>query len=510
MEINMIELDIRPDASIYNIFTDLSYKPEYALGEFIDNSTASFYSNKNNLLNHDIKQLLIEINYDKVKDELVIRDNAFGMELEDFKRSILLGVKGTTQGSRNEFGRGLKTAATWFGRKWTVKSTQLGSENLYVGTLDLDNISNTINILREKSKGKDEHGTEIIISNLNRSFNVTRTKNKIFDRLNKMYSRDLKSGNIQILFNGTPLTYEEVKFLTFRETFWKKDILFSLHYRGKDYNVNGFVGILEKGGYDKTGIHLFRRNRVVTLGYKPNEIFAQAQSQISLKLYLELDMDDFDINQAKDGIAWDEDLEDLFVEELKLNILDYIKIAKLSIKERQEEERKKRLEIESPTTSVSFVDTTNPYVPSNSENDNDDKKTVQNVTVVNGGTNVNTTSNTTINVAKPTETTIVEQPKVSYIPHTFIMFNSKNYKVSLDYVENNAFIFKFNKEDNELILNKNNSYIDSLSNNDLHTVGKFILAFALAEDHANNSMNNDGYIQSTVIRNQLNKILNSK
>ncbi|MFI3329999.1 MAG: ATP-binding protein [bacterium] len=510
MEKKTIELDIRPDASIYNIFTRLNYKAEFALAEFIDNSTASFYDNRDVLLNNDIKHLMIEINYDKEKNELVIRDNAYGMEIDDFKRSILLAAKPVEQGGRNEFGMGLKTAATWFGRKWTVKSTQFKSKNSYTGTLDLDNISNTINITCDENEDIMSHGTEIKITKINRSFYATRTKNKVFETLNKLYSRDLESGVIQILFNGTPCMPPQMKFLTFRDTYWKRDLLFSIDYKEKTYNVNGFVGILEKGGYEKTGIQLFRRNRVVTLGYKPDKIFGQAQSQISLKLYLEIDMDDFEINQAKDGISWDEELEELFIEKLKLNIQDYINIAKISTKDREAEERNKRLGTETPTVSVSFVDTTKSYIPSNSENNTDDKKTLKNTMEQNGSDDVNTPSNHIVNVVKPNETIVVEQPKVSYIPHTFIMFNSKSYKVSLDYVENNAFIFKFNESDNELILNKNNSYVDSLSSNDLHTVGKFILAFALAEEHANNSMNNDGYIQSTVIRNQLNKILNTK
>lgn len=39
-------------------------------------------------------------------------------------------------------------------------------------------------------------------------------------------------------------------------------------------------------------------------------------------------MDDFPVNQAKDGFVWDDGLEDIFVEELKNNISEYISIAK--------------------------------------------------------------------------------------------------------------------------------------------------------------------------------------
>jgi len=71
--------------------------------------------------------------------------------------------------------------------------------------------------------------------------------------------------------------------------------------------VNGFVAIMEKGSFPNAGFALFRYNRVIIGGidqnYKPSKIFVQAQSQISLKLFGELNMEDFPVNQAKDGFV---------------------------------------------------------------------------------------------------------------------------------------------------------------------------------------------------------------
>ena len=81
----------------------------------------------------------------------------------------------------------------------------------------------------------------------------------------------------------------------------------------------------------KAGFALFRRGRVVVGGedqnYKPEIIFHQAQSPISHKLFGELDLNDFPVNQAKDGFIWDDGLEIVFDEALKEQIQDYINIA---------------------------------------------------------------------------------------------------------------------------------------------------------------------------------------
>ena len=87
---------------------------------------------------------------------------------------------------------------------------------------------------------------------------------------------------------------------------------------------------------------LFRRNRVVIGGeesnYKPEEIFGQVQSHISLNLFGELNLEDFPINQAKDGFVWDDGLEEKFIQELKSHIKEYISIAKITKKDRIKEE----------------------------------------------------------------------------------------------------------------------------------------------------------------------------
>lgn len=118
------ELNIQPAASILNVFSRLSYKVWYAIAEFVDNSTQSFISNADTLRDSEPNyKLVVEIKYDQAQNTLTITDNAFGMEIDNFRNAILLDSRNPNQTGRNEFGMGLKTAASWFGNMWTVEST---------------------------------------------------------------------------------------------------------------------------------------------------------------------------------------------------------------------------------------------------------------------------------------------------------------------------------------------------------------------------------------------------
>lgn len=185
------------------------------------------------------------------------------------------------------------------------------------------------------------HGTTITIRDVTKRIDAPRTICKIREVLESMYRRDILSGDVEIIFNGEELSFKEYEALSFRKRVWKKEVSFDVVFRDRNYKVNGFVGILNNGSFSRAGFALFRRGRVVIGGddmnYKPHDIYGQSQSPISHKLYGELDLEDFEINQAKDGFVWDDGLEDEFISKLKENIQEYIDIAKLTNKERAKE-----------------------------------------------------------------------------------------------------------------------------------------------------------------------------
>lgn len=344
-EVEIQELNIQPQAGVIGVFSRLNYKPWYAIAEFVDNSTQSFYSHQRELSVHGINQVEISINYDDEKDILTIVDDAFGMEFADFARAVKVDSPPENKNGRNEFGMGLKTAASWFGDIWSVRSSQLGSVYEYYTEINIPELrKNNVNIVEIKRSHVDPstHGTTITIRNVTKKIGSSRTKGKIVELLKSMYRRDLNNGLVHILYDGEPLYYDEYDCLSFRNQTWRKEIDFSFDFDGHCHRVVGFVGILAHGGFGRAGFALFRRNRVVVGGedfnYKPDEIFGQAQSTIAHKLFGELDLDDFPINQAKDGFVWDDGLEEEFIKHLKSYIKEYVEIAKITNKDREKEE----------------------------------------------------------------------------------------------------------------------------------------------------------------------------
>lgn len=344
MEDNL-SLNIQPQAGVLGVFSRLNYKPWYAVAEFVDNSTQSFYSHQGELAAKGIKEVEVTINYDAVNDILTVADTAFGMELSDFERAVKIDSPPDDKTGRNEFGMGLKTAASWFGNVWSVRSSQLGSEYEYYTEINIPELrKNNTNVVSIKRTlvDPDSHGTTIIICDITKKIGSSRTKGKIIELLKSMYRRDLNNGSVCITYDGEPLYYDEYECLSFRNRVWRKDLDFSFPFDGKLHHVVGFVGILANGGFGRAGFSLFRRNRVVIGGeefnYKPDEIFGQAQSPIAHKLFGELDLDDFPINQAKDGFVWDDGLEEEFVVQLKSQIKEYIEIARMTNKDREKEE----------------------------------------------------------------------------------------------------------------------------------------------------------------------------
>ena len=117
----------------------------------------------------------MHIEYDFENNVLKISDDAFGMEVDDFVRAVKVDSPPESKDGRNEFGMGLKTAASWFGNIWSVESTQFGSRNRYYTEVNIQELRekhlNTIDIISVECDPK-EHGTTIIIRDVTKKDSV--------------------------------------------------------------------------------------------------------------------------------------------------------------------------------------------------------------------------------------------------------------------------------------------------------------------------------------------------
>lgn len=515
---DIIELNIQPAASILNVFSRLSYKPWYAIAEFVDNSTQSYIS-QSEILDADLnfEKLIITVKYDAANNTLRIVDNAYGMEIERFRDAILLDSKNEYQTGRNEFGMGLKTAASWFGNVWSVTSTQYGSTNRYTATVDIPGLKetglNSIQIHRDQVV-KTNHGTEILIEQVTKKITASRTIGKIRDLLSSMYRRDINNRNIEIWFNDEPIVFEEYPVLTnFRGKTWKKDLDFNVEFNSNKYNVTGFVAIMNPGSFTKAGFALFRQDRVVVGGadsnYKPSQIFGQAQSQRSLKLFGELNVNDFPVNQAKDGFIWDDGLEDAFIDELKSNIHEYIDIAEMSIKERATEEQysaetsnELQQDVAEAFENAFFEEEEhdeeeNDEETKKSENDNTNEKKsdIQEYidTVLNGPTEEEL-------VGTEREYSIAISPviKVNFTVQWAV--GRKTFWIEYDSSEPDIY---------KVLINIDHPFFMPFSKDEQfkRVLEKFTIAFILSERQAKMSSDKEGYIPSNVIKNYMNRYL---
>ena len=332
-------IDIRPSTGVYATYRRLSYKPWFAIAEFVDNSTQSFFDHRKELLSaysSNGGRLRVEVSYQPDDKTLTVHDNAYGMEIEDFTRALVLDSPPQNRSGRSEFGMGLKTAASWFGAIWKVETTQLGSNRMLSATINvgelaekrLDKVP-----FRETLVDPEEHFTKLTISQVRHPVRG-RTTGRVLDQLGSMYRQDLRSDEISISWGGKPVSFDEPPIL--EETLedgtqrtWCKDVSFTVTHPFEDYllPVHGWIAIRNPGKQRDAGLVLLRRNRVIVggpeEGYRPVEVFGQPNMYRSQRLIGELHLDDWPVTQAKDTFDWTDGLEDAFIEQLKVVCRDY-------------------------------------------------------------------------------------------------------------------------------------------------------------------------------------------
>ena len=328
-------INIRPTTAVYKTFERYNYTQSTAYAEFIDNSTQSFFDHRAELeQDEEFDYCLVDIHHDSVRNIITIVDNCYGMERADFERAIKLNSVPDVTTGRNEFGMGLKAAASWFGRKWTVVSTMMGSTNEYVTTVNTAELARTkdatIPIIINQVSAKS-HYTRIIIEDVIHDCPQKRSMGKLRQDIGGIYRRDIQKKNIVLRYNDESLSYTAPPILEAEDKdgikkIWKKELDYTIPYRGEEYTVKGFVAIREKASTEYAGLTLFRRDRVIIGGfsgtYRPKEIFGQSNSYAYQRLFGEINLDNWPVSQAKDKFTWEEELEDLFKQSINDRIGD--------------------------------------------------------------------------------------------------------------------------------------------------------------------------------------------
>lgn len=502
-----LTIDIQPPVSVYATYRRLSYLPWYAIAEFVDNSTQNYYDHTDELKRiyqkEPVKNLRIEIEYNREQNSLTIRDNANGMDSSELDRAVKLNKPPQNRTGRCEFGMGLKTAACWFGKKWEIETTRFGANNKFSVIVDVEELSHHNNEILGVDVHKidlSEHHTIIRINDLYKLING-RTMQRIKDQLSSMYREDLRTGEIEILWNGVPLTFKEPPIFeevlpNGQKTIWKKKIQFDVpgETPQQSFHVEGWVGIRIPASQRDAGFVLLRRGRVIvggpTKGYRPVEIFGQPNSFSYQRLIGELNLDNWPVSQAKDTFDWSGGLEDKFIEMLKEQTKDYCdkaerhreKSRKINKEEMEEAAKETRKVFESKELTASVgTELSLPSHPQEPEKKAADLE----------------------RIAKASEGPIVIQMQLQNNPWIFKLFwqnqlSDANW-MSVEFPQENEI---------HIFLNADHPFFDPYLKNVemVSLIQKFVMSLALAEKMAR-SISSNNQVEASDFRNYMNWVL---
>lgn len=314
------DINVEPGVGIFEVIRHLSYKPQYALAEYIDNSISSFENNKIELrrLNPGYKlRVIIQFS----KNEIRVKDNAAGISKNDYARAFKPAAIPPDRTGLNEFGMGMKTASIWLSRHWQVVTNAINDHQTGIVDFDVDGIiaskRATLTPKFQDKVRRNDHGTEIILTKLNHELNgqvIRRVKEHLSDIYRKYLKNDEVEISIESESGSEPLiAYKESEALVAKPAYngapagdhkWEREINLLL---SSGRSITGKAKVLAKGDTRKAGLYLFRRNRLIVSAadpFRPYEIYGQGNSYPSQRLFIELDMKGFEVTHTKDEFVW--------------------------------------------------------------------------------------------------------------------------------------------------------------------------------------------------------------
>ena len=327
-ETSIPTVDITIGTNMFGRMSDIKNTPSHVLAEFVDNALQSYRDNKDVLKQIEPDyQLTVEISFDwkEDKSESVIRvkDNAAGINEHQYYEAFKLANTPENNEGLNEFGMGMKTAALWLGELWSVKTTALGDTIQRSTTFNLNRVmANSLQSLPifVDPSDKNEHYTQVEITNLTSNAPTGKSLQRIKDELASIYRQSLRSHEMRIIVNGENLVFVDPPILQapFARTpkgpviTWRKDIDFKF---GK-YKAKGFIGILRDINATKNGFVLLRRGRVIIGAednhrYFPKSLSGAAGNFRYKRLFGELELEGFDVAFNKNDVKDQENLEAL-------------------------------------------------------------------------------------------------------------------------------------------------------------------------------------------------------
>lgn len=316
------KVNIRPQVTMLSVLKYLEYETWYALAEFVDNSIASYLKNEKELRSIEGKKFKLEVDIEinEADNKIVIRDNAAGIDQQDYSRAFRAAEAPPDTTGLSEFGMGMKSAACWFADEWSVRTTALHEPIEKAVRFNLKKIFedklDELDVEIKKASEQD-HYTVIELFNVHK-MPKKRGLGKVKDHLTSIYREFIRKGILVLKVENEVLEYEEPNVLKAarydqpkgKHIEWRKEINFPVE---NGLSVHGFVAIREKASVSEAGFALFRRGRVIEgsfdNGFRPEYIFGNPNSFRYQRIFGELHLEGFEVVFTKKGIKWDDNLD---------------------------------------------------------------------------------------------------------------------------------------------------------------------------------------------------------
>lgn len=325
-------IHIRPKVGMYAAFARLNYKPWFALAEFVDNAVQSYLDNRKSLSARGvIGPLLVDVRIDD--NEISITDRAGGIALADFPRAFSPSMRPPDPSGLSEFGLGMKAAACWFSKKWSVRTSALGEKTERTIEFDVPQIvrngADDLPITARETRN-DDHYTVISMRDLRvrpKGTTISKIRTHLASIYRVLIADDIVRVRLTASGQSTDLEFQPPELLVapYHEQpnepaqTWRAPV--DIELDGK--RVVGWVGILSKGKQSLAGLSIFRRKRLIqgSAGdaYRPKRIFGSSNSFAFQRVVGELHVHGFEVSHTKDGIQW-QGLEEEVLEKLREQI----------------------------------------------------------------------------------------------------------------------------------------------------------------------------------------------
>ena len=337
--------DVTGGSGIVGIFKNESYKLERVISEFIDNSLQSYLDHRDVLSRLPGGKCVVNIYW--IDDQIIIDDNAFGMDQEELGRALKPRSKNPRANEKNRlsiFGMGVNYATAYLCACYTIETSQYGSTEKRRVTVDIDELEAEN---PESVKGsvvdeeKYEHYTKITFNRLRVKL-TDKSADNLMMKLGLIFKGYIQEGSLIVNFNGVPVNFEYPPIrLDDQGDKYLRNFSDTFSANGKLYEYTGWIAVLKKGNQSITGFNLMQAQRCIEVGYSPKTLFGSGNSFQNSRIIGEIYLEGIELSFTKDKFVWQSNgVEEAFIESLDKNA-DISFILKICEELRREESGEK-------------------------------------------------------------------------------------------------------------------------------------------------------------------------